>query len=637
MVTRNTRAESASNTNNDESNNNNNNNNSPNTDVGTSNSGNNEIDSTAVNTSNVRAHNEPDDITPTTNDDNNNINIPGDSFDILQCHLPHQNNENRCAAHHPQIQTSGNINAAAAMATAAPVVVPSGNHRQSISSNCDVSMISTPSASSPQTTSTTSATTAVLTTAALAGKSPFSSLRPNPKVTNRQAYLGLFVHASEQAARDRRPTPDSSPDTRTAASLDMSQHSFAAVPAAANSDYTSYQQQSTLSLSEHNLSPPPPAALTATNTESSVTEYQKELDKNTRDMNPNTSNDATRPERYPQDVIWLYFLDETLEQSFSEFVMSDSDYAMAKVLYACFTLSGLYIPFSLSRDSQDTAARYYNYAMVPLYIVYLFFMISFFWENHKHPQQRETHTLRAIFVYAIYSSIYYVFVTDNVGRQMYIVSNSFTCFFLSQVRLHRLFKYYSAAMVVSFASCLLDSDFRNDHTLSYIAWMLSFLAWAVVLFFIEREQRMSFCQVDTNRNELKAIENHIEVMQDILATFFPRTPTRDLLAQRVETYSKPYPGTALIVTDISGFTAWSTRTEPRVVIDVLARLMYALESASPEYNVERVYTVGDSFVGAVFPMSSHAPQTDTNLVGYRCVQAILFGVAATQQPHKLGI
>eukprot|EP00760_Papus_ankaliazontas_P022400 PhM_4_TR18848/c1_g1_i2/m.70494 len=228
-------------------------------------------------------------------------------------------------------------------------------------------------------------------------------------------------------------------------------------------------------------------------------------------------------------------------------------------------------------------------------------------------------------VYIVHISVMSFRVYDTTDDLLIFVVLFAVANLLSQVRFAYLFTVGGAVSLPSLLLVVVLIPGRWDEATAYeTPWWLCFFIFSGMVYFTERTKRMSFCQVDTNRNELKAIENHIEVMQDILATFFPRTPTRDLLAQRVETYSKPYPGTALIVTDISGFTAWSTRTEPRVVIDVLARLMYALESASPEYNVERVYTVGDSFVGAVFPMSSHAPQTDTNLVGYRCVQAILF-------------
>eukprot|EP00760_Papus_ankaliazontas_P022402 PhM_4_TR18848/c1_g1_i4/m.70519 len=329
----------------------------------------------------------------------------------------------------------------------------------------------------------------------------------------------------------------------------------------------------------------------------------------------------------------LTFYDAEVEARYCEFQFVENYFIGAIATFVLVVVCYVLLLVDAADDFGDAAS-----VLSLLGIVATFALIGAFYKLQTH---RESIALATVCVVSVVAMFHFFQGHPEEQRTVSYLCVTAVAVLLPQVRIHRLVVVFAplsvlASVVILFAVPGYDPHPTSSHA-EDILWLQGFIGWFVLLFFLERKQRMSFCQVDTNRNELKAIENHIEVMQDILATFFPRTPTRDLLAQRVETYSKPYPGTALIVTDISGFTAWSTRTEPRVVIDVLARLMYALESASPEYNVERVYTVGDSFVGAVFPMSSHAPQTDTNLVGYRCVQAILFGVAATQQPHKLGI
>eukprot|EP00760_Papus_ankaliazontas_P022404 PhM_4_TR18848/c1_g1_i6/m.70495 len=343
----------------------------------------------------------------------------------------------------------------------------------------------------------------------------------------------------------------------------------------------------------------------------------------------------------------LTFYDAEVEARYCEFQFVENYFIGAIATFVLVVVCYVLLLVDAADDFGDAAS-----VLSLLGIVATFALIGAFYKLQTH---RESIALATVCVVSVVAMFHFFQGHPEEQRTVSYLCVTAVAVLLPQVRIHRLVVVFAplsvlASVVILFAVPGYDPHPTSSHA-EDILWLQGFIGWFVLLFFLERKQRMSFCQVDTNRNELKAIENHIEVMQDILATFFPRTPTRDLLAQRVETYSKPYPGTALIVTDISGFTAWSTRTEPRVVIDVLARLMYALESASPEYNVERVYTVGDSFVGAVFPtyqlddeteldndsdVSSSFSSSRVRLAG-RCVQAILFGVAATQQPHKLGI
>eukprot|EP00760_Papus_ankaliazontas_P022405 PhM_4_TR18848/c1_g1_i7/m.70523 len=337
----------------------------------------------------------------------------------------------------------------------------------------------------------------------------------------------------------------------------------------------------------------------------------------------------------------LTFYDAEVEARYCEFQFVENYFIGAIATFVLVVVCYVLLLVDAADDFGDAAS-----VLSLLGIVATFALIGAFYKLQTH---RESIALATVCVVSVVAMFHFFQGHPEEQRTVSYLCVTAVAVLLPQVRIHRLVVVFAplsvlASVVILFAVPGYDPHPTSSHA-EDILWLQGFIGWFVLLFFLERKQRMSFCQVDTNRNELKAIENHIEVMQDILATFFPRTPTRDLLAQRVEATSKSYPGTALIVTDISGFTAWSTRTEPRVVIDVLAQMMTGLEEASPEYNVERVYTVGDSFVGAVFIEDNEVTKWRTGpnndgwdrpAVGRRCVQAVQFGAIAIAELKKMG-
>lgn len=57
-----------------------------------------------------------------------------------------------------------------------------------------------------------------------------------------------------------------------------------------------------------------------------------------------------------------------------------------------------------------------------------------------------------------------------------------------------------------------------------------------------------------------------------------------------------YPDTTVLFADIVGFTAWTTRTEPMRAITLLDELFSAFDDLAVEHGLEKIRTVGDSFM-----------------------------------------
>jgi adenylate cyclase len=70
-----------------------------------------------------------------------------------------------------------------------------------------------------------------------------------------------------------------------------------------------------------------------------------------------------------------------------------------------------------------------------------------------------------------------------------------------------------------------------------------------------------------------------------------------------------YPDTTILFSDIVGFTAWARRTDARRVVDLLDRLFTRFDELAAEHGVEKIKTIGDSYMvasGAPDPRLDHA-------------------------------
>eukprot|EP00760_Papus_ankaliazontas_P000226 PhM_4_TR10039/c2_g2_i1/m.38705 len=233
-----------------------------------------------------------------------------------------------------------------------------------------------------------------------------------------------------------------------------------------------------------------------------------------------------------------------------------------------------------------------------------------------------------------------------------VASTVATLFFVSVLvppcRFVRVLFVVPTVSVLSLLVITFEADFWDN--VPY-----TFLLWCPVLVFVlgmhrvlEQLSRTSFEQIDTSTEDLRAIDAHVMGMQHMIAGFFPPTAALGLLAKANSNdgggdndrrrnsavmMSAAYPETVMVVTDAVGFTSWANRTLSTTVIEMLGQLLVALDRAAPTHGVEKLCTVGDSFVGVIFPSASG----DTESTAHRSVSGIRFALEAAAIPSRLGI
>eukprot|EP00658_Telonema_sp_P-2_P014049 TRINITY_DN15328_c0_g2_i1.p1 TRINITY_DN15328_c0_g2~~TRINITY_DN15328_c0_g2_i1.p1 ORF type:complete len:397 (+),score=61.61 TRINITY_DN15328_c0_g2_i1:196-1386(+) len=200
-------------------------------------------------------------------------------------------------------------------------------------------------------------------------------------------------------------------------------------------------------------------------------------------------------------------------------------------------------------------------------------------------------------------------------------SDLFGCIVFSLMIVQARSKFLLPLMLVWPLACMFTITFSVpeywvEHTYIELLYWIVFMSPLLLLLFLERQTRKSFVGKEMATATIAEIEHKTLVTQRMIANFFPPTPTRDLLQAADGSRDKAYPGTVLVVTDIAGFTAYTSRSSPPDVIEMLTQMFQAFDIAAETYDVEKIATVGDSYCGAVFPNSGPTPT--------RCIKGVMF-------------
>eukprot|EP00760_Papus_ankaliazontas_P005891 PhM_4_TR1279/c1_g1_i8/m.84639 len=205
-------------------------------------------------------------------------------------------------------------------------------------------------------------------------------------------------------------------------------------------------------------------------------------------------------------------------------------------------------------------------------------------------------------------------------------------------------RFAPASTVLSIAALITSiihyMRYESGHPL-HCLWYFLYLLTIPVHYQRELQNRRFFEDIDRCERELDAVDVKLEALNDIVVNYLPPTAAQGLLSMSadiseddsIKYHHTPYPNTVLVVTDLVGFTAWSSRTPTSVVVDVLARCFVELDETATSYGVEKITTVGDSYVGAVFPTTTTDNGNDD--CALRCVRGIRFGLVAAELPSHV--
>ena len=197
------------------------------------------------------------------------------------------------------------------------------------------------------------------------------------------------------------------------------------------------------------------------------------------------------------------------------------------------------------------------------------------------------------------------------------------CMIIAQGR----FRYILPLTTIWPQACLFTVTFAvpgywDTHTYIEMLYWAVFLMPLLLLFFLERQTRKSFVSMEQSTKTVTSIVQRTIVTQRMIANFFPPTPTRDLLQADSPT-NMAYKDTVLIVTDIAGFTAYTSKSSPADVIDMLTTMFQSFDKTAEAFGVEKIATVGDMYCGAIFATSAGGGSAKA-----RCKNGVVFACSS---------
>eukprot|EP00760_Papus_ankaliazontas_P037513 PhM_4_TR8475/c1_g1_i2/m.104028 len=377
---------------------------------------------------------------------------------------------------------------------------------------------------------------------------------------------------------------------------------------------------------------------------------------------------------YDRNIYTLLYINPETEQRFFDYLFVGSPFLGGKLAFfsMTFTLLILYIPYHYVH-ADHTSEWLHGEDIFPLFMalyglvgLILSFVPSF-------DRYRESFCFVGILLH-IPCFDWYEWRHKVPERSMfgYVMAYNFCAALVSGVRYARLALVIPVGHIASFMAVTFVREEPLRYWTEEYTWMEA-LWWPVVVlpvalqYYLERYTRQAFEIIDRSERELSGMQQRLDSLKTTVVSFFPRTVTSEIVKLADEhvlgspssarrknssneiTFSHhptgavkfDFPESVIIVTDIAGFTGWTARTDNNFVVELLADMFSTMDTLAQRNHVEKVTTVGDSFVGMVFGgKSSPIPAP------LRCMHACLFGLdihtmlgfsASLGLRHRVGI
>jgi class 3 adenylate cyclase len=229
-------------------------------------------------------------------------------------------------------------------------------------------------------------------------------------------------------------------------------------------------------------------------------------------------------------------------------------------------------------------------------------------------------------------------ITLVFGRDPHDYSYVFECgcfFFCVLLSLPR-FMWACLVLTLPSITTLIAATFGSTffHRFSYLEivyWPVLVFALAM-LYHLETRSRKSFIKTTKARRALQRVHQRIALMHVMVSRYFPATPTLQLLHSAGADVFSVYRNVAMVVTDVAGFTQWTATAEPEAVLSLVNSMFMLMDSEAIVHGMEKVSTVGDSYVAVRFTESPSRHAMCTSAAA-----AVRFACATINAPASVGL
>eukprot|EP00760_Papus_ankaliazontas_P020992 PhM_4_TR18623/c0_g1_i1/m.27212 len=352
---------------------------------------------------------------------------------------------------------------------------------------------------------------------------------------------------------------------------------------------------------------------------------------------------------YKSSKYTLFYEDTETEKRFSRYLFVGTPFYGGKLLLfsMVFSLLLLYVPYHVVH-AESVGEWFHVDDALPFFVtIYSFvgFVVSFISAFDEH---RELMCLLGIALH-IPSFVWYEWNHKVPERSMfgYVMAYNFCVALVPGIRYALLVGVIPAMHWISFlAATFLRSEpgyWTRDYTWMEAIWWPLVVLPVGLQYYLERTTRHGFEIIDRSTRELSSIQQRLEALKLTVVSFFPGTVTKEIVKLTSRDGLSPtishsgshmlsfsstssaikfqFNESVVIVTDIAGFTSWTARTDNHLVVNFLSDMFTAMDTLAQRNHVEKVTTVGDSFIGMVFGGAA-SPIT----APLRCMHACHFGL-----------
>eukprot|EP00760_Papus_ankaliazontas_P033852 PhM_4_TR6760/c0_g1_i1/m.39039 len=372
---------------------------------------------------------------------------------------------------------------------------------------------------------------------------------------------------------------------------------------------------------------------------------------------------------YIRHVFWLTYTNPEVEARYRNAVYTENNlYYERIVLFMLFVLIPLVRVLALIIDGSDET---FSISLRILFVERLWISLTFLCAvvclllhllplTSRRRIRPDVLALAVIVCGAIYSTCETFHVSPSRLTSVnlaYYSAGLFTTGLIGRVP----FRWYFPSVALSCTATYIiivviaSSDDSNDNDWDWleVLWLLSATVPIATMHAFEVQRRLSFERTDRSTRALRHLQANIDKLQSVLVDFFPPTPASHLLAPIASTPvsleggnsaalppppppCRRYPGTVLIVSHAVGFSSWVKRSDFRTVVAMLNDMMVKLDAAAAPHHVERVATVGDVYIGAIFGTDAVASTPQNCAFGIQfAARALNDGGAALPQSNAL--
>jgi class 3 adenylate cyclase len=315
---------------------------------------------------------------------------------------------------------------------------------------------------------------------------------------------------------------------------------------------------------------------------------------------------ATIKARYKSNHVTLCFIDASMERKYVNFIMSNQGFIAGKIyaVLAGIIAFGLLFPYMNFHLTSEKMSQ--------LSVVVLFTGISIGWLCFGLLFLEMSLPLReAIFFLAVathwpaFASATVIIKEDEAYRYAYTTLCFMFCCFLAQPRFVGMFFFLTITPIATmFTATFTQDGYWDTHTRFEMMFWIMPLFPLFMLRIFEKRSRDAFLENERSKAAIEVLNHRVTMTKKLIARFFPVTAARRLLKTNGHENAAVYPSTALIATNVAGFTEWAAQTSVEMVVTRVAKMYLTMEKLAKRYGVEKVSTIGDTYLGAIFPTTA---------------------------------